>query len=154
MSIHLGLNAPTWNKRVIQTDSKESSTSSSFSAGYHQILHTVSSLKERKSQHCLCSPFRCTNESSRTRRSPSRTPSPPLHQPVSVVNGTRLLVYIIHMTEKWSQSVNPRLQTLACCERLGAADQPEEFALFRLRCIVGLSFVLISSRGDCHDSRS
>lgn len=79
-------------------------------------------------------------------------PSPP--SPVSVVNGTRLLVYIIHMTGKWSQSVNPRLQTLACCERLGAADQPEEFALSRLRCIVGLSFVLISSRGDCHDSRS
>lgn len=33
-------------------------------------------------------------------------------------------------------------------------NQPEEFTLSRLRCIVGLSFVLISSRGDCHDSRS
>lgn len=129
----------------MKTAGEESSTSSWFSAGHQQILHTISSAKERKPRHCLRSVFSCTNESSRMQRHPDPPPS---------ASGTRLLVYIVHMTEKLSQSVNPPLQTLACCERLGAAEQPEEFALSRLRCIVGLSFVLISSRGDCHDSRS
>lgn len=146
MSIHLRLNAPAWNKNIIKTNGKESSTLSS-SAGYHQILHTISSLKEQKSHHCLCPLLSCTNESYKRQRSSTDTPSPPLHQPVLVVKGTRLLVNIFHRTEKRSQSVNPRLQTLACSERLGSTDQPEEFALSRLRCIVCLFCVDIKQRG-------
>lgn len=106
MSIHLRLNTPTWNKSATKADTKESWTSRSFSAGY-QIFHKISSLKERKSRDCLCSPFKCANESSRTHCSPPRMPRPRFHQPVLMVNGTRVLVYIIHMTGKWSQSVKP-----------------------------------------------